>query len=84
VPIERFRWTAGLALVPQAAQSFDVFPAKLLLELPIAQSLPHDLAGCRALARFDDGLEGGDSLACQRDADFLHIGHGAVPLAAPV
>ena len=64
--VERYRRPAGLALVPQTAQSLDVFPAKLLLELPIAQSFPHDLAGRRIFARFDGGLKGGDLLSARR------------------
>jgi hypothetical protein len=45
-------------------------------ELPLADSLANDLTGRCVLSGLDRRLEGRELLACQRNADFLNVGHG--------
>src|ERR1700730_18239892 len=80
VEIKRHCRAAGLALVPQLPEASDVLLAKLAFELPIADCFADDLAcGC-IFAGFNGGLEGGELLAGQGDADFLDIGQDASPI----
>jgi hypothetical protein len=46
-------------------EAFDIFPADLAFELPVADGFADDLAGRGVFAGLNRGLEGRELLACQ-------------------
>ena len=74
--IERLCQAAGLALVPQLPEAFDVFLAKFAFELSIPNGLT---CGC-IFTGFNGSFEGGALLSGQGNADFLDIRHDTSPI----
>src|SRR5229473_4353019 len=73
--VHRRRGATGNALVPQLPEPIEIFLSQRMFELPVADGLADDFAGRRVFASFDCGLESGDLLARQRDADLIDIRH---------
>ena len=75
--IEGTGGTAGFSLVPQTTEAINILLANLALQLPVANRLTHDFTGRRIFAGVNGGLDGGDLLSRESDADFLDFGHEA-------
>ena len=62
-------------MISELAEAAKVFVAEFAFELPVAEGLANNLAGGGVFSGFDSGLEGGNLLAGEGDADFLDVGH---------
>src|SRR5580658_1398512 len=75
IEIERLRQTTSYALIPQLPQPLEILLSQLVFELPIADSLTYDFAGCRIFPGFDSSLKSSYLLPCQGDTHLMDIRH---------